>query len=135
MFTKRGFGQFDIVMGLLPSVISAGGSVASAYIGKSAATGVAKMGQTTQLMQLGVQQRLAQLQIEAYTKAQVAKTVTPTLETPGAIRTTGTVGASQTLTAGIIPENIFGVPVIYLVLGAGLIFFFTKRTKVKGGTK
>jgi hypothetical protein len=131
----RAFGQFDwivpVVTSVLPSAISAGASLGAAYIAKSGAVSVAEMGQQTQLMGMAVQQRIAQLQLEALQTKIAATTPTPTpvpttttavtLENPGATRLTET-PSPTTLIAGFPTWGL-------ILIAGGAIFIFGKPKK------
>lgn len=107
--SSRQFGFVDILVGLLPSVIDVGGSIAAAKIQASAAKEITKTQQVTALATGQVQERIAQLQLQA-------------LQTPLA---TGV--EISPVKAGIIPSEIAGIPIIYLAFGGIALFLITRR--------
>ena len=110
LMSKEQFGFFETLVGLLPSVITTTGTIVSSKIQTSAAKDIAKSQAQTQLASMAVQERIAQLQLQA-------------LQTPiAAPVSSGVAPGISALTAGIIPETVLGVPVIYLILGGVGIF-------------
>ncbi len=114
--SERSFGQFEL-LSLVPSLVSGAFSVGGALIQSSTARSIAKEQQETQLSiaQMGaeVQKRWQELEVQ---KIQAAQVVPP----PTKVSETGLLAAS------IIPENILGVPTLYLAIGVGLLFLLKR---------
>lgn len=119
--SESGFGQFEFVTSLLPSIISGGMSIGSALIQSSTAKSIASAQQETQLSvaQMGaeVQKRWQEIELQKI-QAAAAKAPGTLTAAPGA----------EPLAAGIIPSSILGVPILYLAIGAGLLLFLSRKS-------
>jgi len=114
MFTTRGgskqFGFIDVLISsLLPAVINVAGTVASAKITAGAAKDVAKSQAVTSLAAVKVQEKIAQLQLEAL------RTPAPTQQTASIIPTS------------LTETKIAGIPIIYVLGGAAIFIFLMRR--------
>jgi hypothetical protein len=118
---KREFGQFTAFLPLISSVISVGGGIAQSLIASSTAKEIASTQQATQIGMATVQERIAQLQLQAFqtqaqTKAAQAAQATPA-PSPGV---TGAISS-------VVSSSVAGIPTwMILAIGAGAFLLLRK---------
>jgi hypothetical protein len=108
-------GQFQF-LSLIPSLVSGAFSVGGALIQSSTAKSIAKQQASTQMsiaqMQTEVQKRWQELELQ--------KIQATTAKAPGEPSVTESL-------ASVIPGSILGVPILYLAIGAGVLFFLSRK--------
>jgi hypothetical protein len=119
---RREFGQWAALLPVLSSVIQVGGGIGQALIAKGTAESVAKTQSQTALGTAAVQERIAQLQLQAVQTKAVAEVQKAEIESGG-----GITGAVSSITGAI---GLGGIsPLIFLVIGGGAIFILMRRRK------
>lgn len=120
---RREFGFLQALLPVLSSVIQVGGSIGSSLIGASAMKDVASTQQETTLGVAAVQERIAQLQLQAMQTQAAAQVQTAQIEAGGG----GVTGTVSGVVSSMMSSNVAGIPSwILLAAGGGVVFMLMK---------